>query len=384
MGIKGLSKLIKDCKSTGVYKKIPLSIFSGSYVAIDVTGIGCVLMAAAHAAVVKQTNWGKNDLDLEAIKQEWIGLFLNRISDFLALHITPIFIFDGEPRPEKANVRAHRLKTRLALVEEAKKHQAQMEQMSNQDRFTYSKTSEFESLMKRNWRMGEEHVTLLKNLITRLGLPWLQAKYDAEQLGALLVKEEYARALYSEDSDALTFGANVVIHKIKDFVIDEQGRRVPSCVVWRRDQILADLQLSEESFLDLCVMCGCDYNSPDGKSSPIFGISQARAWALIKRYGTIEQLPQITPGFLDPFESRQLAPCGRLSLTAKYDLNLLAHNECRRIFQDGPAKDLIVTGTVLLTDYSLDSLRAFLTERRLNYENLDHIDNVRNALSIAG
>ena len=379
MGIKGLSKLFKDSKTRGVYGGVPLSSFSGTYIAVDVTGIACVLMSAAHAAVVEKTNWGTNNLDLHAVTQEWIGLFLNRVSDMLELGIIPFFIFDGTPRPEKARIRARRLEKRLAMISEVKKHQEQMAQMSGNDRLYHSKNSKFDTLIKQNWRLGEEHIILLKKLIVKLGLPWLQARYDAEELGACLVKERFAYALYTEDSDALAFGAPVVIHKIKDYQIDGTGRRVPSCIVWLRDELLQDLGLTNESFLDLCILCGCDYNQPDPEKSPIAGISQARAYALIKQYGSIENLPQYPTGLINPYAIKYIPACRQLSANVTYDLQLLFLDDCRRIFTQGSVENLSLGGSVLLTDYNLDSLLAFLAEAGLKY-NLNRINNLRNNL----
>jgi flap endonuclease-1 len=46
--------------------------------------------------------------------------------------------------------------------------------------------------------------------------------------------------------------------------------------------LLPELELSMDQFIDLCIMCGCDY------ASNIRGIGAVRALSLIKQHGSIE------------------------------------------------------------------------------------------------
>jgi flap endonuclease-1 len=49
------------------------------------------------------------------------------------------------------------------------------------------------------------------------------------------------------------------------------------------NKVLAGLELNMEEFIDLCILCGCDY------TSTIKGIGQKRAYELIKKHKTIEK-----------------------------------------------------------------------------------------------
>lgn len=51
--------------------------------------------------------------------------------------------------------------------------------------------------------------------------------------------------------------------------------------------LLAELELSMEQFIDLCIMCGCDY------ASNIRGIGAVRALSLIKQHGSIEAVIKV-------------------------------------------------------------------------------------------
>lgn len=46
--------------------------------------------------------------------------------------------------------------------------------------------------------------------------------------------------------------------------------------------ILQELELDMDKFIDLCIMCGCDY------ANNIRGIGAVRALSLIKQHGSIE------------------------------------------------------------------------------------------------
>ena len=45
--------------------------------------------------------------------------------------------------------------------------------------------------------------------------------------------------------------------------------------------------LTMESFIDLCILCGCDY------CPKIEGLAKDGAWKLIKQYGCIENILKI-------------------------------------------------------------------------------------------
>ena len=62
---------------------------------------------------------------------------------------------------------------------------------------------------------------------------------------------------------------------------------IPLCpppLLCARRQVLAELELTEDEFIDLCILCGCDY------TSKIPSIGPVRALALIKKHGSIEKI----------------------------------------------------------------------------------------------
>lgn len=48
-----------------------------------------------------------------------------------------------------------------------------------------------------------------------------------------------------------------------------------------REILMQDLGLTDEQFIDMCILCGCDY------SSKIEGIGPVKAFKFIKEFGSI-------------------------------------------------------------------------------------------------
>jgi flap endonuclease-1 len=66
------------------------------------------------------------------------------------------------------------------------------------------------------------------------------------------------------------------------------------------EKVLKQLNLSFESFVDLCIMLGCDYNTR------IFKVGPKKVWNLIQTYGCIEDIPDIDTTSLDYEKCRKI------------------------------------------------------------------------------
>jgi len=83
----------------------------------------------------------------------------------------------------------------------------------------------------------------------------------------------------SEDMDSLTFGAPRVLRNL----MTPASAKLP---VQEYDyaKVLEELALTEDQFVDLCILCGCDY------AGTIRGIGPKSALNLIRTHGTIEKV----------------------------------------------------------------------------------------------
>ncbi|KAF0047173.1 hypothetical protein F2P81_000806 [Scophthalmus maximus] len=100
---------------------------------------------------------------------------------------------------------------------------------------------------------------------------------DAEALCAQLVREGTADAVASEDMDTLPFGANILIRQLN-------AKRDSEVVEYSLPKLLEKLQISQEEFVDLCILLGCDY------CDKITGLGPKKALTLIQKHRTIENV----------------------------------------------------------------------------------------------
>jgi flap endonuclease-1 len=72
------------------------------------------------------------------------------------------------------------------------------------------------------------------------------------------------------------FGAGTMIR-------DVNNRKEPLTEI-NRDRAMLDLELTEDEFIDMCILCGCDY------ASKIEGIGPVKAYKFIKEFHSIENI----------------------------------------------------------------------------------------------
>jgi 5'-3' exonuclease len=95
-----------------------------------------------------------------------------------------------------------------------------------------------------------EHVYQTQGLCEILGIPYIQAESEAECTAAALQKRGIVSAVYTADTDTITYGASRVVRKIINYELVDQVEL---------DFVLRELVLSYEQFVRFCVLVGCDY-----------------------------------------------------------------------------------------------------------------------------
>jgi flap endonuclease-1 len=98
-----------------------------------------------------------------------------------------------------------------------------------------------------------------------MGLPVIEAPSEAEAFCAYLTRQRKAYATVSEDMDSLTFGSPILIRGISS----SKGSKGPELVQIDLPKVLAQLKLTQEEFVDLCILCGCDYTNTIGGIGPV-------------------------------------------------------------------------------------------------------------------
>lgn len=126
----------------------------------------------------------------------------------------------------------------------------------------------------RSIKITAEMMSDAKKLLGLMGIPIIEAPSEAESQCAAVVKLGLAYGTASEDMDSLTFGTN--------FLLRGFNSKKEPIVQIELAQVLEGFGMNHEEFVDLCILCGCDY------TTNIPGIGPIKAFKFIEECKTIE------------------------------------------------------------------------------------------------
>lgn len=258
MGIKGLTKLIGDNAPRAIKQQDAKALF-GRKVAIDASMCIYQLLVAVRTGVDNLTN------EDGMVTSHLNGLFYRTIR-LIELGIKPIFVFDGKPPPMKGGELAKRAEAKKAAEEAAKKAEEDGD------------LELAEKFARRVNRITPEMLAACKTLVRAMGVPAVEAPCEAEAQCAELVKHGLAYATVSEDMDSLTFGTNKLVRQLWSGVSASAQKKGHMPTEFSLDVLLEDLDLKMHEFVDLCILCGCDYI--DG----IKGVGVVKALSLMREH----------------------------------------------------------------------------------------------------
>lgn len=243
MGVKNLYAVIK--------KHAPAAISS-----ITMADLADKVVAVDASIVIYQ--WCTVGQRLGIVNKN--GKYINHIQGafhrtmrMLAAGIVPVFVFDGRPPDSKT-----------AKLEERRRRRAT--------------------------QTAGRHITIsaqvydeVRKLLQLMGVPVIMAPAEADAQIGRMVAEGVADYAATEDSDMLLYGAKILRGLVAGA---DSFDMIDPAVVMR------ELGISDEQFLDFCILLGTDY------TSTIPGIGPARALKLIKEHNSIEGIlaaESITP-----------------------------------------------------------------------------------------
>ena len=259
MGILGLSKLIAD-KAPGGVKENQIKNYFGRKVAIDAS------MAVYQFLIAIRQDGNQLTNDDGEVTSHIAGLFYRTIR-LLENGIKPVFVFDGKPPSMKSGELAKRKERR----EEAEKQLAEAQEAGDAENV--------EKFSRRLVKVTKQHFNDCKKLLNLMGVPVVEAPTEAEAQCAALVRAGKVYATATEDMDALTFHSNRLLRHMTF----SEARKMP-IQEFTHQQVLDEMELSHDSFVDLCILLGCDY------CGSIRGIGPKRAYDLIQEYKSIDEI----------------------------------------------------------------------------------------------
>ena len=226
------------------------------------------------------------------------------IHDF---NIDLVFVFDGKPPALKGEEIKKRREQREKAVQEWQKA---LEARDYARAFSKAVMTS---------RLTQNMVEDAKQLLTLLGIPYVQAPSEAEAQAAYIAMQGDVWAANSKDYDSLLFGAPRLLRFLtihgQEYLPSKGVARPLKPELIELARLLAHLEITRNQLVDLAILIGTDFNIG------IKGVGPKTALKLVKKHGTIENLPDELLSRIPPQyeEVRQLYLHPRT--TAQYTLS---------------------------------------------------------------
>ena len=237
-----IGKLVSEVK-----EQISLEDLSGKVIAIDAYNT-----IYQFLSIIRQPD-GSPLVDSRNRVTSHLSGLLYRTINLLEARVTPVFVFDGMPpllKRRTLEARANRRENALKEWERARRE---------------GQVEEARIHAMASTKINKEIVDSSKELLTHMGIPFMQAPSEGEAQGAALVRDGLAYASASQDYDSFLFGADVVIRNLTI-----SGRRkLPMKNVWIEvkterimlKNLLDSLGIDRLQLIHLGMLTGTDFNS---------------------------------------------------------------------------------------------------------------------------
>lgn len=250
MGIRGLTKLISDNAPNAIKNVQSMDHYKGKIIAFDTSLHMYQIMTVLKTPAVSMETDGVDPMVILS-GQGLLGL-LSRVVRAMSAGIRPVFVFDGEPPTEKGPTLKKRSENREKVMVGG----------SSPD-------------SNRFYKLTKSDIDDCKKMLRLAGIPIIQAPGEAEAQCADMCRNGIVHGVSTEDTDTLTFGSPLLIRNMFS--------SKSNITEYHLDALIRDLGLiSQGQFVDLCILCGCDY------CSTIPGIGPVRALSHIRSHENIE------------------------------------------------------------------------------------------------
>lgn len=274
MGIKSLTQTIKK-NSPNTITNENLYKLSGKKVAVDASLVIYQQLHKGPSGKLFTNSKGK-------VTNHITGLFY-KIMNYISLNIEMIFVFDGKPPENK----------QLCINERKEKSKKALEKAE-----TCQNEEEKLKLKKASMRITGEMINDVKKLLNLLGISYIHPEGEAEAYASELCRMGYVDYVLTEDMDTMVYGCPRIIRNC----VDKNLKRKDIVSIFTYEKLLSDLEISEDKFIEFCILCGCDYCPSVPK------VGNITALKLIKKHTDINDIIENTSydfpeGYLDTFNA---------------------------------------------------------------------------------
>jgi len=247
--------------------------------------------------------------------------------------VRPCWVFDGKPPEAKSKLLGERKK---------RKEEAQMNIEQAKETGDMDKVLKYAGM---SVKVTPQMTSDAKELIKLLGLPMIEAPSEAEAQCSIMAKSGKVYAVATEDMDCLTFGCPILL---RDFTSKDDP-----VVEISLPGVLKGLNVTMEQFIDICILCGCDY------TGSIDGIGPIKAHKLVSDHKNIE-------GVIDYIAISNENPKKKTKYT--YTPEEFEYEEARSLFKSPEVTDP-ETMDLKWGGPDFDNLKKFLVEGKGFSEN---------------
>lgn len=213
------------------------------------------------------------------ITSHLLGLLLRTTRLIADYDIRPVFVFDGKP-PD--------LKMRTLETRRGYRERARIEWEAAVKRGDYS--TAWSKAVTMN-SLTRTMIDDAKNVLSLLGVPYVQAPQEAEAQAAHMAIRGDVWAANSRDYDSVLFGSPRLVRYVtisgQEFLPSKGIARplIPELIELRK--LLDSLQITRQQLIDLAILVGTDFNRG------IKGVGPKTALRLIREHKSVEGLPEI-------------------------------------------------------------------------------------------
>jgi len=259
------------------YRSLIGSKLRGCRAAVDIAAVlGHPLRSIAKKTYLRNINPFSDTVDEDAVDRAWLKMCLKRYNEYLEDGIEPIIVYDG-PRC--------RLKEATCLNRQKPEIEARAKFQQLVADGCADHAGAIKCLEKINV-VPQTSKDKFRALFVALGAPYVQSTGEAERTCALMNREGIVDYGITPDGDFLACGGRYQLTSKTQ--IAEDGICHNGFQTAELDKFLTHLGLDFDTFQQLCIMSGTDFNQN------IKQLSWGRAYPLIKRYGSIDAIAAAT------------------------------------------------------------------------------------------
>lgn len=319
---------------------------------------------------------------------KWLLSFIDLISCLRKWDIHCVYVYDGKATDDKAEEQKRRKESQVKQRQNIELLEKEIENYQTSGVIgemisDIIKKEGTTSLLKKNKKIDIDivkeklekmkaqsisitplDIQLTKDLFDILKVPYVVAFDEAERFASIMCVKNITEGVLSEDTDVLAYQTPCFLTKIDIYR--------ETVIEIKISDILEEMGMEYDSFRDLCIMLGCDYNENIASYGPV------KSYQLIKEHKSIEKaLEQIEKNDIENKEKLQKKllkeknPEEQKKIQEKInnnlDVSVINYVRCRELFSVPENFEYYVPYCSSLTEEDFVKVEDFFKNNNIKY-----------------